>query len=1594
MLLSNSLRFVSFLAIILIMATAPVLSLFLDAGAKDEDTSYIAGDTWTYQGTAQIEGTTEKTQYLQSHRSGPDFKYQFTNQFVPGGACRVKIAFAEIWRANCGNGKRVMQILINGEMVKADLDVFKEAGCNQEYVETFTVTADETGSFDIEFKAKKEYAMVSYIDITPMAPTQEPSESPTIMPTISLSPTQTPWLDMNEDTRYEARHECSFVQAGNKFYLLGGRKSSKGVDTYDYTTDKWSSSRQIPTGFHHFQAVEYEGLIWVVGALHDFGYPREMPVSHVYVYDPSNDVWMKGPAIPYDRRRGGGGLAVYRGKLYLVGGNTLGHDGGFVSWLDEYNPHTNTWKTLADAPNSRDHFHAVVYNHKLYAVGGRKTTAEHMFEDTIGQVDVFDFTTGEWLKTDLPDDLPKPRAGAATAVFNGKIMVMGGESGEQEEAHDDVHELDPATGKWSTRAPMNHPRHGTQAIVSGNGVYIAAGSPVRGGANQKNMEVFNKDEPSGEESTPGVLSGPNVSVLLRGAPKTVTIQHVGGNQGVFVQSIRLSGKSASDFLLAGSDHHSLLVGQGSNLDVPITYMGSTDGATAQLDVTYSGNHILSIPLIGGNIRSIYSPTSTPTARLTASPSLVPTMAPTESTVAPSSIPTIEVGGAPPQMDSTPMPSAISTGMPSSIPTRRPSKSPSFSPSRVPSFSPSDSPSFSPSESPSVRPSSLLDLRGIDLSPATHTVLVATIDAGVKGEDISMVVGETWRYNAGNAVAINGTETPEYFQTHRSAKTFSYIVDALKPGATYAISLGFAETWHATCKTGERIMQIRINDEMVSSDLDVFDKAGACNKALMETFTATADDQGEISVEFSATKENAMVSLIKVYEVVDGTAPPTSQPTSSQAPSLSPTLSPSTSPTTAPSASPTVKPTLPSGPLAASIDAGSMGEDDSKVSGDKTWTYSVKDSVDIDGTETPEYFRSHRSAKKFTYTLDALHPGVTYDVALGFAETWKWTCRTGERVMQIRINDELVSDHLDVFDKSGCNTALVETFRVEADDKGEIKIDFDATKENAMVSLIQVFQVGTSPPTIAIPPTASPTQSPTPFPTVSPTPSPTAKPSLPSGPLATSIDAGSKGEDTSNVNGDKTWTYSARDSVVIDGTETPEDFRTHRSAKNFTYTLDALIPGASYDVALGFAETWKWTCRTGERIMQIRINDELVSDHLDVFDKSGCNAALVETFRAEANEQGEIRIEFSATKENAMVSLIQLYEIGDGIWMPKTTDLAPVLPAQSSITIDAGGNGEDKSRVTEGTWSYSVRSNVAIAGTDTPAYYRSHRSAKSFTYTIDALVPGASYDVSLGFAETWYLTCRTGERIMQIRINDELVVDDLDVFGKVGCNAALLETFTTVSNDNGEVIIEFGATVENAMVSLIEVHPASVGSTPAATSGAPVAPTPAPTPTPTTRMYLRSTGPSVIASPNPIRVLIDTGADGEDTSRVSGSSWRSKLSQPVEILKTDTPSYFLSHRTGPNFTYTLDNLVPGAMYEIEFGFAEIWNENCAYGKRTMAITLNGNLVNPNLDVYKEVGCRTAHVETHSVEATSTGRLVVDFAALSDSAMVSYIAYNRI
>ncbi len=303
--------------------------------------------------------------------------------------------------------------------------------------------------------------------------------------TVALAATKLAgWQTVTPANTCTARHETTAVTVDDILYLIGGR-GKKPVEAYDPKTNRWTQKETpAPLDFHHFAAVAVGRKIAVLGALvGDF--PKEQPVPDLWWYDPAADKWEKGAEIPKDRCRGAAGCVLHGGKLYLVGGNTNGHWNGFVPWLDSLDLKTGEWTRLSDAPHARDHFQAGLIDGKIYAAGGRRTHAEekNVFNLTVAEVDVYDIAVAKW--STLSQPIPTPRAGAPTVVRDGRVIVMGGESGATAKAHGEVEALIVATGVWETLPPMNQPRHSGGADFVKNDLFYVAGNARRGGGKEQ-----------------------------------------------------------------------------------------------------------------------------------------------------------------------------------------------------------------------------------------------------------------------------------------------------------------------------------------------------------------------------------------------------------------------------------------------------------------------------------------------------------------------------------------------------------------------------------------------------------------------------------------------------------------------------------------------------------------------------------------------------------------------------------------------------------------------------------------------------------------------------------------------------------------------------------------------------------------------------------------------------------------------------------------------------------------------------------------------------------------------------------------------------
>lgn len=125
------------------------------------------------------------------------------------------------------------------------------------------------------------------------------------------------------------------------------------------------------------------------------------------------------------------------------------------------------------------------------------------------------------------------------------------------------------------------------------------------------------------------------------------------------------------------------------------------------------------------------------------------------------------------------------------------------------------------------------------------------------------------FNTANAV----NPAPEaVYKTCRYGTSFSYLIPGLEAGAEYTVRLHFAEPYYT--QAGSRLFNVSINGEPALTNFDIIATSGAQAVANVQEFTATANNLGNIAMQFTGVVGDAMLNGIEVAIAT----PPVPQPT--------------------------------------------------------------------------------------------------------------------------------------------------------------------------------------------------------------------------------------------------------------------------------------------------------------------------------------------------------------------------------------------------------------------------------------------------------------------------------------------------------------------------------------------------------------------------------------------------------------------------------------------------------------------------------------------------------------------------------------------
>jgi fibronectin type 3 domain-containing protein len=607
--------------------------------------------------------------------------------------------------------------------------------------------------------------------------------------------------------------------------------------------------------------------------------------------------------------------------------------------------------------------------------------------------------------------------------------------------------------------------------------------------------------------------------------------------------------------------------------------------------------------------------------------------------------------------------------------------------------------------------------------------------------------------------LTGTVPPQAVLQSNRYGAFTYTIPGLTAGATYPVTLYFAEEyWTAT---GKRVFNVSINGTNVLTNFDIYATAGATYKAVQKSFTATANSSGQIVITTTNVTDNAQINGIVIGSSSGGggTAPAAPTGLSASAGNAQVSLSwtgstgatsynvyrgttaggESTTPiatgvtatsytdtgltngttyyykvaavntygTSGMSNEVSVTPAGSTGSGGMSINCGGaaaspfVADVDFTGGGTQVVTNTIDTSL-LTGTAPPQAVLQSNRYGAFTYTIPGLTAGGSYNVTLYFAEEY-WTA-AGKRVFNVSINGTNVLTNFDIYTTAGAtNKAVQKSFTATANSSGQIVITTTNVTDNAQINGIVVG-------------------------------SGSGGGSAPAAPSGLSATAG-------NAQVSLSWTASS-------GATSYNVYRGTTAGGESTTAIATGLTGTTYT------------------------NTGLTNGTTYYYKVAAVNSVGTS---GQSNEA-------SATPQASTSSLsINCGGAATGSWVADT---------------DFTGGGSN-------SWTNAVDTSL-LSGTVPPqAVLQSDREG-GFTYTIPNLTAGSSHTITLYFVEQYWTA--TGKRVFSVTANGTTAISNLDVYATAGADyKAIQKSFTATASSSGQIVLQFTASADQAKCGGIVVN---------------------------------------------------------------------------------------------------------------------------------------------------------------------------------------------
>lgn len=452
---------------------------------------------------------------------------------------------------------------------------------------------------------------------------------------------------------------------------------------------------------------------------------------------------------------------------------------------------------------------------------------------------------------------------------------------------------------------------------------------------------------------------------------------------------------------------------------------------------------------------------------------------------------------------------------------------------------------------------------------------------------------------------------------------------------------------------------------------------------------------------------------------------------------------------------------------------------------------------IAGTTDDAIYQTFRYDDSPSSPLDYSFPVTNgqYEVRLHFAETWSGVTAVGQRVFDVLVENQIAIDNLDVFAVAGANTAYTVTLPATVTD-GQLTIGLRHVVQNPFICGIEVFSLGTGGLD-------------------------TEPPSAPATLNATTVGAGSitlgwpAATDNVGVTGYKIF----REGVEI-GTSSVLSFTSTGLTPSTEYHFSVKAVDASNNVSEPVLLTVSTTADTQNptipgNIKGVAGNQVAILSWTAATDDAGVTGYRV-------YREGELITTVTAlgyTDSGLTNGTLYHYEVraidaSGKNSAPASVSVRPRALGPAVMRIDVGSDVPFVDSLSQ-TWQADTGFNTgiteastgAIAGTVDDAIYQTRRFDRSYGAELKYTLPIADgeYELRLHFAEVWTgANGVPGARVFDVKVEDQLVLDNFDIFATAGF-ATALSVPIPVTVTGGSLTIEFLHGVNNPTLAGIEVY---------------------------------------------------------------------------------------------------------------------------------------------------------------------------------------------